>query len=119
MIIRNFLDAPGKIQPIHDGKGVGKNARVFDQNDFDTPLKFINYVELESGASIGVHRHGQNEEVYVVLSGNGLMITNDERQAVKTGDIILNKPGWEHGIENISQEPLAVFVFEVNQGGSV
>lgn len=114
MIIRNFLDAPGKIQSIHAGKGVGKNARVFDQSDFDTPLKFINYVELEPGASIGAHRHGANEEVYAVLSGNGVMITNGERQAVKTGDIILNKPGWEHGIENPSTQPLQLFVFEVD-----
>ena len=113
MIVRNFLDTPGKTQSIHDGKGVGKNARVFDKSDFDTPLKFINYVELEPGATIGVHRHGENEEVYVVLSGSGIMLTNDERQAVKTGDIILNKPGWEHGIENTSQESLNLFVFEV------
>jgi mannose-6-phosphate isomerase-like protein (cupin superfamily) len=114
MIVRNFLKAPGKTQSIHEGKGVGKNARVFDQADFDTPLKFINYVELEPGASIGVHRHGDNEEVYVVLSGSGIMIVNDERQAVKTGDIILNKPGWEHGIENTSSTSLQLFVFEVD-----
>ena len=100
MIVRNFLDAPGKIQAIHAGKGQGKNARVFDATDFDTPLKFINYVEIEPGSSIGVHRHGENEEVYVVLSGSGVMTVNDERQAVKTGDIILNKPGWQHGLEN-------------------
>jgi mannose-6-phosphate isomerase-like protein (cupin superfamily) len=114
MIVRNFLDAPGKVQSIHEGKGVGKNARVFDKADFDTPLKFINYIELEPGATIGVHRHGANEEVYVVFGGSGVMITNDERQAVKTGDIILNKPGWEHGVENTSQELLKLFVFEID-----
>ena len=26
-----------------------------------------------------------------------------------------HRPGWEHGLENPFQEPLAVFVFEVNQ----
>ncbi|MBI4790523.1 MAG: cupin domain-containing protein [Chloroflexi bacterium] len=115
MIVRNFLDAPSQAQSIHGGKGQGKNARVFDKADFDTPLKFINYVELESGATIGAHRHGDNEEVYLVLSGNGVMIVNDERQAVKTGDIILNKPGWEHGLENTGDEPLRLFVFEVDR----
>jgi quercetin dioxygenase-like cupin family protein len=116
MIVRNFLETPGKIQSIHSGKGVGKNARVFDASDFDTPLRFINYVELEPGATIGVHRHGANEEVYVVLAGNGVMIVNEERRAVKTGDIIVNKPGWEHGIENTSSERLAILVFEVDKG---
>lgn len=90
---------------------------MFGQADFDTPLKFINYVELEPGASIGVHRHGENEEVYVVLAGHGVMTVNGECQAVKTGDIILNKPGWEHGIENTAQELLKLFVFEVDKRG--
>jgi mannose-6-phosphate isomerase-like protein (cupin superfamily) len=115
MIVRNFLEATGKVQAIHEGKGVGKNARVFDAADFDTPLKFINYLEMEPGSSIGVHRHGANEEVYVVLAGYGVMTVNDERQAVKPGDIILNKPGWQHGLENTSQELLKLFVFEVEQ----
>ncbi len=117
MIVRNFLEAPFRVQSIHHGEGLGKNARVFDKPDFDTPLKFINYVELEPGASIGVHRHGENEEVYVILSGRGMMAVNGETRGVKTGDVILNKPGWEHGLENTSQEPLAVFVFEVDRTG--
>ena len=115
MIVRNYLEAPGKVQSIHGGKGVGKNARVFEAADFDTPLKFINYVEMEPGSSIGIHRHGENEEVYVVLSGNGMMTVNDERRAVKAGDIILNKPGWQHGLENVSDQTLKLFVFEVDQ----
>lgn len=115
MIIRNYLEAPGQVQAIHAGKGQGKNARVFDAADFDTPLNFINYVELEPGASIGDHRHGDNEEIYAILSGRGVMTVNGEHRDVKPGDIVLNKPGWEHGLENTSQEPLTVFVFEVDR----
>ena len=115
VIVRNFLEALGKVQSIHADKGLGKNARVFEAADFDTPLKFINYVEMEPGSSIGLHRHGETEEVYVVLAGNGMMTVNDERHAVKTGDIILNKPGWQHGLENTSGQILKLFVFEVNQ----
>lgn len=115
MIIRNLFETPYTVQTIHEGKGHGKNALVFDTADFDTPCKFIRYVELEPGASIGNHPHGQNEEVYVVLSGSGVMIVNGESQAVKTGDVILNKPGWQHGLENTSEEPLKLLVFEVDQ----
>jgi mannose-6-phosphate isomerase-like protein (cupin superfamily) len=70
---------------------------------------------MQAGSSIGVHRHGENEEIYVVLSGKGVMIVNDERQAVRPGDVILNKPGWEHGLENTSPTSLNIFVFEVDQ----
>ena len=115
MLIRNMFESSFELQSIHDGKGRGKNALVFDAKDFDTPLKFIRYVEMEPGSSIGIHRHGENEEIYVVLSGNGVMTVNDESQSVKPGDVILNKPGWRHGLENTSQEPLKLFVFEVDR----
>jgi oxalate decarboxylase/phosphoglucose isomerase-like protein (cupin superfamily) len=32
---------------------------------------------------------------------------------VKTGDVIVNKPGWSHGLENTSDQPLEILVFEV------
>jgi mannose-6-phosphate isomerase-like protein (cupin superfamily) len=115
MLIRNLFAAPYTLQSIHAGKGRGKNALVFAASDFDTPCKFIRYVELEPDASIGNHPHGQNEEVYVVLAGNGRMIVNGASQAVQAGDVILNKPGWEHGLENASQEPLKLLVFEIDQ----
>ena len=113
-MIRNLFEAPYRLHAIHDGKGRGKDARVFDAQDFDTPLKFINYAELEPSASIGDHLHGTNEEVYVILSGHGVMAVNGESQSVKPGDVILNKPGWHHGLENSSDEPLKVLVFEVD-----
>ena len=115
MIVRNFLETPSEIKSIHEGKGTSKTTRVFNGTDFDTPLRFIDYLEMEPGSSIGNHRHGENEEVYVVLSGSGVMVVNDERRAVKTGDVILNKPGWVHGLENTAQEPPKLFVFEVDQ----
>jgi mannose-6-phosphate isomerase-like protein (cupin superfamily) len=115
VIIRNFLEAPGKRQSVHEGVGQSWNVRVFDNADFDTALKFINYLEMEPGSTIGVHKHSANEEVYVVLAGSGVMTVNDDRRAVKTGDIIVNKPGWAHGLENTSEEILKLFVFEVEQ----
>jgi len=115
MLIRNIYQTPYEVQPIHAGKGQGKNALVFDRADFDTPIRFIRYCELEVGASIGVHPHGQNEEVYVVLSGRGVMTVTGASQPVGPGDVILNKPGWSHGLENTAGEPLQLFVFEVAQ----
>ncbi len=115
MIVRNFLDTPKQVQSIHAGKGQGKNALVFDAADFETALRFIRYVELKPGASIGNHRHGANEEVFVILSGSGMMTVNGSSQAVRTGDVILNKPSWEHGLENTSPASLNLLVFEVEK----
>jgi mannose-6-phosphate isomerase-like protein (cupin superfamily) len=113
MIVKNFFEVAYQTKSSHGGKGLVKDARVFDEQDFETALRFVIYNALQPGSSIGVHPHGEDEEVYVILSGEGLMTVNDETRAVKTGDVIVNKPGWSHGLENTSDQPLEILVFEV------
>ncbi|MBN1992436.1 MAG: cupin domain-containing protein [Anaerolineae bacterium] len=115
MIVRNYLDTEYKLESSHAGQGQVKNVRLFEAEDFDTKLRFIYYLEMEPNTSIGYHQHGHNEEAYVVLEGQGLMTVNGEARAVKTGDVILNKPGWSHGLENTSGQVLKLLVFEVTQ----
>ena len=115
MIVRNYFEAEARIKPSPQGKGLVKHVHLFDQADFETRLKFNIYCEIEPGSSIGYHRHGENEEVYVVLEGQGVMTVNDQARTVKAGDVILNKPGWSHGLKNTFGEMLRILVFEVNK----
>ena len=113
MIVRNFYETPGQMVSLHDGDGMGKNVQLYGAQDFDTPLRFINYTELGPGCSIGEHPHGHDEEVYVILSGHGVMTVNGEALAVKPGDVLLNKPYWNHGLANdTADETLCILVFE-------
>jgi quercetin dioxygenase-like cupin family protein len=115
MHIRNFLTTTGTPENTHGGEGLVKHVRLYADADFQTPLRFVIYSELPPGASIGYHTHADNEEVYVVLEGTGRMTINGETTIVKTGDVILNKFGWSHGLENNSPQPLKILVFEVDQ----
>jgi quercetin dioxygenase-like cupin family protein len=112
MHVRNFLTMPSKSGPSHSGNGDVRNTYVYNAGDFDTPLRFVIYCEIDSGCSIGYHRHGANEEVYVILEGTGWMTVNGEERQVAAGDVLLNKPGWEHGLENRSDALLKILVFE-------
>jgi len=114
MIVKNFLEAEHRVvQGPHKGKGTATSTHLLRDSDFATNLKFINYTELHPGASIGYHPHGDNEEVYVILEGEGMMNVNGETRPVHAGDVILNKPGWSHGLENGPDRNMRVLVFEV------
>ena len=64
-------------------------------------------VTLEPGASIGVHTHAQNEEIYLITSGQGLYTTNSgEKYPVAPGDLTLTRKGESHGIANTGENPL-------------
>lgn len=114
MIVRNFLEAPLRIASSHQGKGEVKSVKLFGKEDYDSKLQFFYYMELPPGTSIGYHEHKQNEEVYVVLEGQGRMTVNGEERDVKPGDVILNKPNWSHGLENASDSIVRLLVYEAN-----
>ncbi|WP_166240684.1 cupin domain-containing protein [Paenibacillus turpanensis] len=114
MIVRNFLDAEMKTGSSHKGIGNVHSVKLYDDSDFDTPLKFLYYMALPPGTSIGYHQHGNNEEVYVILEGTGQMTVNDAPRDVKPGDVLLNKPGWSHGLVNTSEAELRILVYEAD-----
>jgi mannose-6-phosphate isomerase-like protein (cupin superfamily) len=117
MIVKNYLKAEHELGPSHDGKGRVNSVKLFDDADFSTPLRFLYHIEMAPGTSIGYHQHGENEELYMVLEGRGTMTVNNESREVEAGDVIVNKPGWSHGLENTSEAPLELLVFEVAKPG--
>lgn len=115
MIIRNYLEAPLKTASSHKGKGEVRSVKLFDNDDYASRLRFFYYMELPPGTSIGYHTHADtNEEVYVIIEGQGVMTVNGEEQEVKPGDVLLNKPGWSHGLENRSEAVVKLLVYEAD-----
>jgi mannose-6-phosphate isomerase-like protein (cupin superfamily) len=112
VIVRNYLHAEYMMEKSHKGNGLVKSVRLYDSSDFDTALKFFYYTEIPPQASIGYHTHGQDEEIYVIIEGRGRMSVNGEMREVGRGDVLLNKPGWSHGLENHTDAPLRILVFE-------
>jgi len=43
------------------------------------------------------------------------MTVNGQVSAVKPGDVVVNKPGWSHGLENNSDTIMKILVFEVDK----
>ena len=64
MIIRNIFDVKHKDMQVHDGKAIISVARPFVGSDFAGPWHFVDYAVLPPGSSIGLHCHGDDEELY-------------------------------------------------------
>jgi len=75
---------------------------------------FIDFSIIAPGGDIGIHTHTEdNEEIYVVISGRGLMRLDDKEFEVGPGHAIVNRPGGTHGLKNIGEEPLKLVVVEI------
>ncbi|MFC4776684.1 cupin domain-containing protein [Paenibacillus sp. GCM10023252] len=116
MIIRNFLSAElVQVSGIHDGVGTALHKTLYGPKDFTTNLRFINYTILPAGATIGLHTHGDDEEIYIVLEGSGEMTANGEVRQVKTGDLIVNPPFGTHGLVNNTKEEIRLMVIGIGK----
>jgi mannose-6-phosphate isomerase-like protein (cupin superfamily) len=85
----------------------------------------VDYMDLhilKSAAVIGMHRHRDNQEVFLVMEGRGLMVMGDwekmpsrdravELRVMTPGDLSLVKPGQFHALVNLLDENLLLFMF--------
>ncbi|WP_376967884.1 cupin domain-containing protein (plasmid) [Azospirillum sp. A26] len=89
------------------------------------PFMAVDYMDLhvlEPGCSIGIHRHRDNQEVFLLLNGKALMITGDwaeydgrqraiEVRTMRAGELALVKGGQMHALVNSLDEPCSLFMF--------
>jgi mannose-6-phosphate isomerase-like protein (cupin superfamily) len=75
---------------------------------------FIDLTTVPAGHSIGSHTHEpDDEEVYVVIDGRGLMQMDGREFEVGAGDVIVNRRGGTHGLTNIGQDDLRLVALNV------
>jgi len=115
-LLRQLDELPLEQVRAHDGRGTIGFHRVFESEDFRGPWSFVDYAVLPPGASIGLHRHGLDEELYLVLEGTGTMQRDGHEFRVRPGSVIVNRPHGEHGLRNDGEVPLRLFVIEIAAG---
>jgi len=114
-MIRNFLTCAIETeQNSHNGIGEIKIQKIFRRSDFQGGWDFALRVVMPPNSSMGVHQHSQDEEMYVILKGGGLMTIEGREQQVSTGDMILNKPGGTHGLLNNSASEIELLIIQAS-----
>lgn len=91
--------------PCRERKGLVSHFLLDATGVADTPLA-VTWVEVDPGARQLPHHHPQTQ-VYVIISGSGLMRVGDEVQPVGVGDLVYVPSNAQHGIENTGNEMLS------------
>ena len=91
------------------GKGtlLGKFSFRREQALEEDAIKEIGWMTLKTGCYIGEHKHKDNEDAYLIISGRGLF-TDGKGNAwvVGPGDMTIARPGQAHSLVNIYKEDL-------------
>lgn len=97
----------------HEGEGRIEFARLSDRYRLRGAWEFVDFARLPPGASVGLHEHGADEELYVILRGSGVINVDGEEARVRALDIVVNPPHATHGLRNDGGEPLEMVVLKV------
>lgn len=65
--------------------------------------------KLHPGSAIGYHLHDK-DEIYYVLSGSGELTMNGQTSIVGPGTAILTRPGDSHGLRQLGDDDLVIFI---------
>ena len=113
-MIKNYLTAKQQLQEkSHDGTGVVALYEIWEKADFQSNIDFCDRVVVLPESTIGYHQHGSNEEMYIVLEGEGLMTIEGKNVIVKKGDMILNPARGKHGLVNNSKKNIDLLVIQI------
>jgi len=93
---------------LFQGKGELTIEPLFMQEEFSSTVRFCARVTLPPGSSIGLHTHLDEDELYFILSGNGVVSDGETSTAVTGGFSILTRSGESHSIENTGNENLVL-----------
>ena len=103
MNIQSLEDSPRN----HRGRQV--SHLLLAPGQFDARNICITWVEGEPGSEQPLHVHPDNEQVYVIVEGQGDMTVGDETLEVTQGTAVLVPPSERHSIRNVGEEKL-VFI---------
>jgi len=68
----------------------------------ETEKKLVKTLYIDKGKNISYQKHNYRDEVWTIVSGNGLFILNDEIKTVKENDVLFIPKNTKHGIKAIT-----------------
>lgn len=91
------------------GNGTVRIEHLFEPGtELKSPTRLCAKLYLEPGVSIGFHRHESEEEIFVIVKGQGEIDDNGTSRQVAAGDSVLTGNGAGHAVKNTGSETLEI-----------
>ena len=96
----------------HGGNGDVTALEFFHRGEVGSGFQFFHDTTVPPGASIGLHRHHNNAEIYYLLDGEADFYLDGVRYRMRSGDLGIVQDGHTHKIVNTGDVPLRLIVVE-------
>lgn len=95
-----------KRENMRGGEGVIRFEHYFEKDEIKAPCRLCAKAVVPVGGSIGLHQHQNEDEVFIILKGRGLIDDGQTYRDVGPGDAILTLGDGYHGLKNTGDTDL-------------
>jgi mannose-6-phosphate isomerase-like protein (cupin superfamily) len=106
LIKRNEMKTEVK-EMMRGGEGNTELVHLVDCEN-EKNIRLLAELTLNPGCSIGSHRHENETEYFLILSGEGVVNDNGTEKPVKAGDVVITGNGASHSLRNNGSVPLVL-----------
>jgi mannose-6-phosphate isomerase-like protein (cupin superfamily) len=89
--------------------GRGSSIRLIDAGIGVESLDVHMNVLLPDGPRGRSHRHTRSDNVYIVKSGEGLLMIENEQHTIVANDVVFIPAGTRHSLSNVSGRELMIY----------
>ncbi|MCK5534492.1 cupin domain-containing protein [bacterium] len=108
MIKKAFEQETELRKNMRGGQGEITIKHHFKKDEINASCRLCAQLKIPPGAGIGLHEHNDEDEIFIIQQGKGIIVDNGKETEVGVGDAILTGKGAEHSIKNIGQDELLV-----------
>lgn len=101
---------PRCYEQLWGGEGTVSSIRLLEGLP-GSAIKVVALNRIPPGASIGLHRHENEEDCYFCVSGSGIVIDDGIQRPFVPGTLQITRHNETQAIRNTGDEDLVVFVF--------
>ena len=92
-------------------------GKVFVKEDSDATSTEVSFGSLDTNQSLPFfHKHKQNEETYIVLTGAGIFQADEETFPIEAGSVVRISPEGVRSFKCTSIEPLSYICIQAKAG---
>lgn len=90
------------------GKGAISIRHYLRKEEIHAKCRLCAQLTVPAGSSIGLHPHENEDEIFMIQQGKGLVNDAGIESEVKAGDVIITGQGSSHAIQNTGDQDLVI-----------
>lgn len=108
MIKRKDEQAVETREKMRGGPGAVTIRHHLKKEEMCPKCRLMAELTIPPGAGIGLHQHDQEDEVFIVQRGSGVIVDGGTETVVGPGDVVLTGKGASHAVTNTGSADLVI-----------